>query len=34
MDVLRYGADAQVTEPASLRAQARTMLQLALSAYD
>ena len=27
-------ADAQVTEPASLRAQARTMLQLALSAYD
>jgi predicted DNA-binding transcriptional regulator YafY len=34
MDVLRYGADAQITEPASLRAQARTMLQLALSAYD
>ena len=34
MDVLRYGADAQVTEPASLRAQARTLLQLALSAYD
>jgi predicted DNA-binding transcriptional regulator YafY len=34
MDVLRYGADAQVTEPASLRAQARTMLQLALSAYE
>ncbi|MGH8028832.1 MAG: helix-turn-helix transcriptional regulator [Arenimonas sp.] len=34
MDVLRYGADAQVIEPASLRAQARTLLQLALSAYD
>ena len=34
MDVLRYGADAQITEPAALRAQARTMLQLALSAYD
>jgi predicted DNA-binding transcriptional regulator YafY len=34
MDVLRYGADAQVTEPASLRAQAQSMLQLALSAYE
>jgi predicted DNA-binding transcriptional regulator YafY len=34
MDVLRYGADAQITEPAPLRAQARTMLQLALSAYE
>jgi predicted DNA-binding transcriptional regulator YafY len=34
MDVLRYGADAQITEPAALRTQARTMLQLALSAYD
>jgi predicted DNA-binding transcriptional regulator YafY len=34
MDVLRYGADAQIIEPASLRTQARTMLQLALSAYD
>jgi predicted DNA-binding transcriptional regulator YafY len=34
MDVLRYGADAQGTEPAALRAQARTMLQLALSAYE
>jgi predicted DNA-binding transcriptional regulator YafY len=33
MDVLRYGADAQITEPASLREQARAMLQLALSAY-
>jgi predicted DNA-binding transcriptional regulator YafY len=34
MDVLRYGADAQVAEPPALRAQARTLLQLALSAYD
>ena len=34
MDVLRYGADAEITEPAPLRAQARTMLQLALAAYD
>ena len=34
MDVLRYGADAQIVEPESLRQQARTMLQLALSAYE
>ena len=34
MDVLRYGADAQIIEPESLRQQARTMLQLALSAYE
>ncbi|MEO5596782.1 MAG: WYL domain-containing protein, partial [Lysobacteraceae bacterium] len=34
MDVLRYGADAEVLEPASLRQQARTLLQLALSNYD
>lgn len=34
MDVLRYGADAEVVEPPALRMQARTMLQLALSAYD
>lgn len=34
MDVLRYGADAVVVEPESLRQQARTLLQLALSAYD
>ncbi len=34
MDVLRYGADAEVVEPESLRMQARTMLQLALAAYD
>ena len=34
MDVLRYGADAEITEPVSLREQARTLLQLALSAYE
>lgn len=34
MDVLRYGADAQIVEPEALRLQARTMLQLALSAYE
>ena len=34
MDVLRYGADAQIAEPESLRQQARTLLQLALSAYE
>ena len=34
MDVMRYGADAEVMEPPALRAQARTMLQLALSAYE
>ena len=34
MDVLRYGADAQIVEPEALRMQARTMLQLALSAYE
>ena len=34
MDVLRYGADAEITEPVALRAQARTLLQLALSTYD
>lgn len=33
MDVLRYGADAEIIEPASLRTEARIMLQLALSAY-
>ena len=33
MDVLRYGADAEVVAPAPLREQARTLLQLALSAY-
>ena len=34
MDVLRYGADAEIIEPVSLRAQAKTLLQLALSAYE
>ena len=34
MDVLRYGADAQIIEPESLRQQAKTLLQLALSAYE
>jgi predicted DNA-binding transcriptional regulator YafY len=34
MDVLRYGADAQITEPPALREQAKTMLQLAAAAYD
>lgn len=34
MDVLRYGADAEITEPVSLREQANTLLQLALSAYE
>jgi hypothetical protein len=34
MDVLRYGADAQITEPAALRTPARTMLPQAHSAYE
>ena len=33
MDVLRYGADAEITEPVALREQAKTLLQLALAAY-
>lgn len=33
MDVLRYGADAQITAPPALRAQARSILQLALADY-
>ena len=33
MDVLRYGADAEITEPVALREQAKTLLGLALSAY-
>lgn len=33
MDVLRYGADAEIVAPPALRAQARSMLQLALAAY-
>jgi predicted DNA-binding transcriptional regulator YafY len=34
MDVLRYGADAEIVEPVSLREQAKTLLQFALSAYE
>lgn len=34
MDVLRYGADAQVIAPVALREQARANLQLALAQYD
>ena len=34
MDVLHYGADAEIAEPASLREQARALLALALSNYD
>ena len=34
MDVLRYGADAEVTAPVALREQARATLQLALAGYD
>jgi len=34
MDVLHYGSDAQVIEPASLREQAKSLLTLALSNYD
>jgi predicted DNA-binding transcriptional regulator YafY len=33
MDVLRYGPDAEVIEPASLRNEARILLQLALGSY-
>lgn len=34
MDVLHYGADAEIVEPPSLREQARSLLSLALSQYD
>lgn len=34
MDVLHYGADAEVLEPPALRQQLRSLLQLALSNYD
>ena len=33
MDVLRYGADAEVVAPVSLREEMKIMLQLALGAY-
>lgn len=34
MDVLHYGSDAEIVEPKSLREQAKSLLQLALSNYD
>ena len=34
MDILHYGADAEIIEPAVLREQARSLLSLALSQYD
>ena len=34
MDVLRYGADAQIIEPVSLRESAKMSLQLALAGYQ
>ena len=34
MDVLHYGSDAEILEPASLREQAKSLLALALSNYD
>ena len=34
MDVLHYGSDAEIAEPPSLREQARSLLQLALSNYE
>ena len=34
MDVLHYGADATIVEPASMREKARSLLALALSNYD
>jgi len=34
MDVLRYGSDAEIVAPASLREEARISLTLALGAYD
>jgi len=34
MDVLHYGADAEIVEPAILREQAKTHLALALAQYD
>ena len=33
MDVLKYGPDAEVVEPPSLRNEARILLQLALAGY-
>ena len=33
MDVMQYGADAEIIEPVALREQAKTLLKLALSNY-
>ena len=33
MDVLKYGPDAEIVEPASLRREASILLKLALAAY-
>ena len=33
MDVMRYGPDAEIIEPASLRSEAKITLQLALANY-
>jgi predicted DNA-binding transcriptional regulator YafY len=34
MDILHYGPDAEIVEPASLREQMKSMLQLAVSNYE
>jgi len=34
MDVLHYGADAEVVEPVALREQARSLLMMALDKYE
>ena len=34
MDILHYGADAQITDPPVLREQAKSLLELALSNYE
>jgi predicted DNA-binding transcriptional regulator YafY len=34
MDVLKYGADAEIVSPVSLREEMKIMLQLAVGAYQ
>ena len=34
MDILHYGPDAEIVEPAVLREQAKALLELALSNYE
>jgi predicted DNA-binding transcriptional regulator YafY len=34
MDILHYGPDAEIVEPASLREQMKSMLELAVSNYQ